>query len=94
MGLDEEKCKFEERYDLLAGEKLSTKEQVASLDRSVECFSQQTESLVEGKKVLKGQVEEHHGKLEAKELMRKLVKDDTMWLLHKIGMYGCQRGRR
>lgn len=40
LGLEEEKHKFEERYNLLAGEKASLEERVVALDGSMECFSQ------------------------------------------------------
>lgn len=36
LGLEEEKRKFEERYDMLAREKDSMDDQVTSLDREVE----------------------------------------------------------
>lgn len=39
LGLEEEKRKFEERYELLAGEKASLEEKVANMDGSVEHFS-------------------------------------------------------
>lgn len=81
MGLEEEKQKFEERYNLLAGEKASIEEQVVNLDTSVEHFAQQIEALVEEKKALDYRVEEQCGQLEAEELRRKAVENDMMWLL-------------
>lgn len=58
LGLEKEKQKFGECYDLMAGEKTSVEEQVENLDGSVERFSQRIEALVEEKKVLGILVEE------------------------------------
>lgn len=78
LGLEGEKCKFKERYELLVGEKAFVEEQVAILDGSSEHFFQRIEALVEEKKVLESRVEEKHGDLEVEMLRRKVVEDDIM----------------
>lgn len=52
LGLEDEKRKFEVRYDLLDGEKASVEEQMTKLDGFVERFYQWIEALVDEKKVL------------------------------------------
>lgn len=52
MSLEEEKFKFEERYDLLAGEKASMEDQVTRLDAEVERLSHHVETLTVEKKAL------------------------------------------
>lgn len=90
--LEAERRRFEEHYELLAYEKVSTVERVASLDGSVKCLSHRFEFLVDEKKVLEGRVEEKHRKLEAEELRTKAKEEDVMWLLQKGVFWVVDRG--
>lgn len=78
-----EKRSFEERYDLLAGEKVSLEDQVATLDGSVERFSQRIEVLVEEKRVLESQADCTNKRLEEEIARRKVAEEDLGWLLQK-----------
>lgn len=59
-------------------------DRLATLDRSMEHFSQRIEVFVEEKGVLEGQVEDVSRLLEGKEIRRKVLEDDLKWMLHKV----------
>lgn len=58
LGLEEEKCKLKEHYNLLDGAKASLDDQVANLDGLVEHFFHRIDALVEKNKVLEIRVGE------------------------------------
>lgn len=83
MSLEEEKRTSEECDNLLDGEKASLEERMATLDGSVERFSQRIEVLVDEKTMLEDQVEDVSRLLEGEGMRRKVVQDDLKWLLQK-----------
>lgn len=83
MALEGVKHSFQERYDLLAGEKASLEDKVVGFDKSVEPFSQYIEVLVEEKMEFEDQVDHANRKLGEEMARRKSVEDDLGWLLQR-----------
>lgn len=80
----DEKCKFEEHYAVLAGEKSVVEDQVVGLDKEVECLSQQMQDLVDAKEALEVCVREQSEQLVVKELMRRALEKDLSWFLSEV----------
>lgn len=83
LRLEEEKCKFDERYDLLDGEKAFVEEHIVNLDGSVWLLAERVEDLVGEKGLLEEQVKLQVAHLAVEESKRKVVEGDMVWLLRE-----------
>lgn len=84
LELEGEKRSFEERYDILAGEKASLEDKAATLDDSVKRFSLCIEVLVEEKNIFEDRVDRADKQFGEEVENRWSAEDDLGWLLQKV----------